>query len=41
MREFIEKKSYGYILPKLYGIYNSTNEIDINSLPKKFVLKTK
>ena len=39
VREFIEKKSYGYILPKLYGIYNSTNEIDINSLPKKFVLK--
>ena len=40
VREYIVKKGLGELLPKLYGAYNSFQEIDFNSLPSKFVLKT-
>lgn len=39
VREYIEKKIGDKYLVKLYGVYKSTNEINIDSLPDKFVLK--
>ena len=39
VRKWLEKKGYKNLAPKLYGVYNSAEEIDINSLPKSFVLK--
>lgn len=40
VREYVKEKGYKNILPKLYGIYQNVNEIDIKSLPNNFVLKT-
>ena len=39
VREYVSKKGYSNILPKLYGIYEDANDIDFNKLPKNFVLK--
>lgn len=39
VREFIESKGFAAYLPKLYGVWKSPNEIDIDSLPNSFVLK--
>lgn len=39
VREYIEEKIGDKYLVKLYGVYNSTSEIDINKLPQSFVLK--
>ncbi len=40
VRNFVKDKGYEKLLPKLYGVYNNVNEIDIEKLPEKFVLKT-
>ena len=40
VRHYIEQKGLGDILVKLYGVYSDANEIDFNSLPNQFVLKT-
>ena len=40
VRKYIESKGWGSILNELYGVYDSSNEIDFNELPRKFVLKT-
>lgn len=40
VRKYVESKGLGDILIPLIGIYNSVNEITIDSLPKKFVMKT-
>ena len=40
VREYIEKRGCTEILNTLFGVYNSVEEIDFNSLPDKFVLKT-
>ena len=40
VREYIEKKELKEILVKLYGVYNDSNEIDFEKLPKSFVLKS-
>ena len=39
VREFIEKEIGGEYLPKLYGIYNTTEEFNLDKLPRAFVLK--
>ncbi|WP_172686400.1 ATP-grasp fold amidoligase family protein [Clostridium perfringens] len=39
VRRYIENKGYGYILNELFGVYESVKDIDIDKLPKKFVLK--
>lgn len=39
VREYIKEKGYESILNDLYGVYNSFDEIDFDSLPDKFVLK--
>ncbi len=40
VRDYITKAGFQDILCKLYGVYNSSNEIDYESLPKSFVMKT-
>lgn len=39
-KEFLRSIGLGDYLPSTYGVYHSTKEIDLNSLPNKFVLKT-
>lgn len=40
VREYVESKGLGNILTKLYNVYSSPEEIDLNELPNKFVMKT-
>jgi len=40
VRKYVEKKIGKHILNKVYKIYNSAREIDFESLPKQFALKT-
>lgn len=40
VREYVESKGLGYILNSLYGVYNNIDEIDLDVLPKSFVIKT-
>ncbi len=40
VREYITQKGLGNILVKLYGVYESPEEIDYSILPPKFIIKT-
>lgn len=40
VRQYIDSKGLSDILVKLYGVYSQPEEIDFNSLPDKFILKT-
>lgn len=40
VRSYVESKGLGHILPKLYGKWETSSEIDWDSLPEKFVMKT-
>lgn len=40
VRDFVKEKGYEQTLPKLYGVYQKAEEIDLEKLPEKFVLKT-
>lgn len=40
VREYIESKGLGDILNKLYVVYTSPEDINLEELPEKFVLKT-
>lgn len=40
VRDFIKAKGYEKLLPKLYGVYDDAEKIDIEKLPSQFVLKT-
>lgn len=40
VREYVENCGCSEILNELYGVYRNTNEINWDSLPEKFVLKT-
>ena len=40
VRKYVEFKGLSSILNDLYGIYNNVNEINIELLPRSFVLKT-
>lgn len=40
VRKYVENKGLKYILNELYGLYNTPDEIDFNTLPEKFVIKT-
>jgi TupA-like ATPgrasp len=40
VRDYIISKKLGGILNNLYGVYNSIEEINPDSLPKRFVMKT-
>lgn len=39
VREYIEEKVGEEYLVKLFGVYNSTDSLDLNNFPNKFVLK--
>lgn len=40
VRKYIEEKGLSEYLVKLYGVWDNANDIDFNSLPNSFVLKT-
>ncbi|WP_251126345.1 MULTISPECIES: ATP-grasp fold amidoligase family protein [unclassified Exiguobacterium] len=40
VREYIKSKNLEEILVTLYGVYNDVDDIDFDSLPNKFVMKT-
>jgi len=40
VRSYVEKKGLGDTLTKLYAVYNDADDINLNSLPDSFVLKT-
>lgn len=40
VREYIEEKGLSRILNKLYGVYDSFDDIDFNDLPDRFIMKT-
>lgn len=40
VREYIESKGLKDILNKVYALYNNVDEINIDLLPQKFVMKT-
>ena len=40
MREYVESKGCGHLLPKLYGHWENAEDIDYGKLPQSFVLKT-
>lgn len=39
VREYLTTRGYGYLLNELIGVYEDAEEIDFESLPKKFVAK--
>lgn len=39
IREYLEKKGLTDILPELYGVYDSADEIPFSDLPRSFVIK--
>lgn len=40
VRKYVEKLGLGHTLNEVYGVYNSPEEINIDSLPDSFVIKT-
>ena len=40
VRKYVESKGLAHILNNLYGVYDSSDYIDFDALPDKFVLKT-
>lgn len=40
VREYVENKGLGHILNELYAVFESPEEIDLEKLPNRFVLKT-
>lgn len=40
VRKYVENKGLGNILDKLYGVYESPDKIDFETLPNQFVIKT-
>lgn len=40
VRKYIEEKGCSKMLTRLYGVYDTPEEIDFDSLPSKFILKT-
>lgn len=40
VRKYVENKGLGDILNELYGVYDRPEDIDFDSLPDKFVMKT-
>lgn len=40
VREYLEKRGYSNLLPRLYGVFSRGEDIDFEKLPQKFVIKT-
>lgn len=39
VREYLQQRGYGHLLNDLLGVYNNVNEIPLEELPERFVLK--
>jgi len=39
LRGYVEDNGLGHLLPRLYGVYLSTSEIQVDKLPQEFALK--
>jgi len=39
MREHVSARGFAHMLPALYAVYDTSREIDVDSLPSRFVLK--
>lgn len=39
LRGYVERLGLGHLLPRLYGVYETVEEIDFAALPERFVLK--
>ncbi|MBQ9516647.1 MAG: glycosyl transferase [Eubacterium sp.] len=39
VRDYVKDKGYGDCLNEVYGVYDNVDDIDIDSLPKQFVIK--
>lgn len=39
VRDFVSEKGYSEILNEIYGVYESPNDIDFDSLPNEFIIK--
>lgn len=39
VREYLKEKGLAHLLPEVYGLYETSDEIDFDALPDKFVLK--
>ena len=39
VREYLTKRGYGHLLNEIYGVWENPDDIDIDALPEKFVLK--
>ena len=39
VRSYVEEHGLGHTLPELFGVYEKSSEIDLDSLPERFVLK--
>lgn len=40
VRKYVESKGLGHILNDLYGVYDNPEDIDFDTLPNQFVMKT-
>ena len=40
VRDYVKSKGLSHILTKLFAVYDNVNEIDLSTLPEKFVIKT-
>lgn len=40
VRKYVEQKDFDGILNQVYGVYNTAEDIDFDSLPSKFVIKS-
>ena len=40
VRKYVESKGLGHILNELYGVYDKVEDIDFNTLPNQFVIKS-
>ncbi len=40
VRRYLEEQGYGDILVPLYGVWESADEVDFDSLPESFIIKT-
>ena len=40
VREYVEEKGYGFMLTRLYGVYDCAEDINYDVLPSAFILKT-
>lgn len=39
VRQYVEEKGYGYTLNELIGVYEHVEDIDVDALPERFVMK--